>query len=95
MFVTVKWRPKLEFSFIRLKETIDAEINPISGYFKSNSRLLGAQQKALEKELVMDQGELARLEAELAISVNDLEAIKNKSKYFFRFFLLLCYNYNR
>ena len=34
--------------------------------------------KALEKELVMDQGELARLEAELAISVNDLEAIKNK-----------------
>lgn len=72
--------PEKAGSFIRLKETIDAEINPISGYFKSNSRLLGAQQKALEKELVMDQGELARLEAELAISVNDLEAIKNKEE---------------
>lgn len=67
-------------SFIRLKETLDAEIDPISGYFKANSRLLNAQQKALEKELVMEKGDLAKLEAELAISQNDLEEMKNKEE---------------
>ena len=67
-------------SFIRLKETLDTEIHPVSGYFKSNSRLLTAQQKALEKELVMEKGDLAKLEAELTISQNDLEQMKNKEE---------------
>ncbi len=67
-------------SFIRLKETLDTEVDPISGYFKANNRLLSAQQKALEKELVLEKGDLAKLEAELSISQNDLEEMKNKEE---------------
>lgn len=72
--------PETGGSFVRLKAALDDSLQPVSGYFKANSRILDAQKRALEKELVINQGDLAKLEAELAIENKDNEAEKTKEQ---------------
>ena len=72
--------PTVAGSFVRLKAAIDDSLDPISGYFKSNARILDAQKRAMQKELTIAKGELAQLKAELEVQTGDSAAAKNKEE---------------
>ena len=72
--------PEVAGSFTRVKAVFDDSLNPISGYFKANTRILQAQKQAMDKEVTLNKGELARLKAELEINTGSDELEKNREQ---------------
>ena len=66
-------------AFVRVKDTLDDSLKPVSGYFNSTIRTLTSQRNALKDELSISKGQLARFESELSLYGGD-EALAQSQK---------------